>query len=64
MHAAVSSVAVEMICYYNLEGLITQRYPCIIHLASGSKNVTLRSIDYLIDKSSGKKKVKKLFGKI
>ena len=49
------SFAVEII-FNNLEELITRGYQCIIYLASGSKSLTQRSIDCLIDKSTGKKK--------
>ena len=37
-----------MIIYDKLERVITQGYSSIIQLASGSKSVTLRSLDYLI----------------
>ena len=57
-HIVGKLVAVEMIVYHNFEGLLTQRYQCIIHLASGNTTLTLRSIAYLIDKSTKKKKEK------
>lgn len=52
-------VAVEMAVHDNRKGLITQEYWCIVHLPSGSKNVTLRSI--LFDRQQHKKKSKKFF---
>lgn len=54
----VKSFAVEIFAYDNSERWITQGYKCIIHLTSGSKSVTLRSIDYLNEKSTRKEKQK------
>lgn len=48
-----------MVVYDNLYGLITQGCQYSINLASGSQNVTLRTIVYLIDKGTRKKKEKK-----
>ena len=39
-----------------MKELINQRYWCIFHLASQIKSFTIKSIDYLIGKSTGKKK--------
>ena len=52
-------VAAETIVYDNLKALINQRYQCIIHVASRSKSVTLKSVDYFIAKSTRKKKKEK-----
>ena len=58
-HVVGRPVTVNMIGYDNLKVLITQGYQCSIHLASGSENVTLRSIVYLIDKTTRKEKERK-----
>ena len=55
-------VAAETIVYDNLKALINQRYQCIIHVASRSKSVTLKSVDYFIAKSTRKKKKEKKSG--
>ena len=52
-HIIGKSITVAMIVYYKLEGKITLGYWCITHLASGNKSDALKSIDYLIDRSSG-----------
>ena len=57
----VKAFAIEMILYDDLEALTTEGYQCIVHLASGKKSVTLRSIDYLTEMSIRKKKENKVF---
>lgn len=60
-HVVGRSAVIVVIVYDDPERLIIQGYHCIIHLASGSKSFTLRLPDYLIDKSTWKKKRKQRF---
>ena len=64
--AIFRSIVVEVIVYDNLERINTEGYKRVIHLASGNKNFTLRSLESLIDKINEKKKKVfwSFFGKI